>query len=263
MNLEPTGERMVLEHYKSSAEDFVIYLIHLASYRFAEQYTRGKLVLDFGCGSGYGSDQIARTANHVTAVDVADEAVDYASKQFPRNNLEFRTIDPSEPLPFPDGSFEIVLSFQVFEHVVDTSQYLSEIRRVLAPGGQLILITPDRGTRLLPFQRPWNRWHVHEYGKREVGKLLRQFFKQVEVLGMTAKPELIGIELRRCSRAKWLMLPFTLPVMPDSWRVACLNFVHRIRGRRVGPPKDYPFKVEDVCIAADAAPSVNLVAVAS
>jgi SAM-dependent methyltransferase len=263
MKLEPTGERMIMEHYKSSPEDFVIYLIHMASYRFAEQYTHGKRVLDFGCGSGYGSNQIAQTADHVTAVDVADDAIAYAREHFPRANLEFCAIEPSESLPFAGGTFDVILSFQVFEHVTDTSHYLSEIRRVLAPGGQLILITPDRSTRLLPFQRPWNRWHVREYGKRELARLLSQHFENVEVLGMTGKPEMIGFELRRCRRVKWLMLPFTLPIMPDSWRVACLNFVHRVRGRRTGQPTEYPFSIEDVRIAFDAAPSVNLVAVAS
>jgi SAM-dependent methyltransferase len=263
MKLEPTGERMVLEYYKSSPEDFVIYLIHMASYRFAEQFTRGKRVLDFGCGSGYGSAQIAQTADQVMAVDVADDAVAHARERFPRTNLEFRTIDPLAALPFADGSFDVILSFQVFEHVTDASHYLEEVRRVLAPGGQLVLITPDRSTRLLPFQRPWNRWHVREYGKRELHWLLAQHFEKVEVLGMTARPEMIGYELRRCNRVKWLMLPFTLPIMPDRWRVACLNLVHRVRGRRTGQPKEYPFSIDDVRITADAAPSVNLVAVAS
>lgn len=263
MNLEPTGERMIMEHYKSSPEDFVIYLIHIATYRFAEQFTRGKRVLDLGCGSGYGSAQIARTAAHVTAVDVADEAIDYARQQFAGGNLEFRTIDPTAPLPFSKASFDVVLSFQVFEHVSDPAHYLSEVRRVLVPEGQLVLVTPDRSTRLLPFQRPWNRWHVHEYGRRELGKVLARHFGQVDVMGMTAKPEMIRVELRRCNRVKWMMLPFTLPFVPDRWRVAGLNLVHRLRGRRTGTPREYPFTVEDVKIASDAAPSINLVAIAS
>lgn len=263
MQLEPTGERMVMEHYKSSPEDYVIYLLHIASYRFAEQFTRGKRVLDYGCGSGYGSAKISQTAEHVVGVDVADDAVAYAQSQFRRDNLEFQAIDPSAPLPFKDANFDVVLSFQVFEHVSNTDHYLSEVRRVLAPEGQLVLITPDRSTRLLPLQRPWNRWHIHEYDKRGLGGLLARHFDHVEVLGMTAKDEMIGFELRRCNKIKWLMLPITLPIIPDRLRVAALNLVHRIRGRRTGAPAEYPFSIDDVEIAADAAPSVNLVAVAS
>jgi SAM-dependent methyltransferase len=265
MKLEPTGERMIMEHYKSSPEDYVIYLLHIATYRFAEQFTRGKRVLDFGCGSGYGSAQISQSAAHVTAVDVAEDAIAYARTQFPRDNLEFLAIDPTARLPFEDASFDTVLSFQVFEHVSDTALYLSEIRRVLRPSGQLVLVTPDRSTRLLPLQRPWNRWHLHEYGNRELGRTLTRYFDRVEVLGMTGKPEMIEIELRRCSKVKWMTLPFTLPIMPDGWRVAALNAIHRARGEsaRTGAARDYPFTVDDVVIEAGAKPSVNLVALAS
>jgi len=265
MKLEPTGERMIMEHYKSSPEDYVIYLLHLATYRFAEQFTRGKRVLDYGCGSGYGSAQIARTAARVIAVDVADDAIAYAHEQFPLDNLEFRAIDPAKRLPFADASFDTVLSFQVFEHVTDTDHYLSEIRRVLAPKGQLVLVTPDRSTRLLAGQRPWNRWHVREYGDRELGGLISRHFEHVDVLGMGGTPSVIDIELRRCNRIKWLSLPFTLPIVPDRWRVAALNAIHRMRGpgARTGVPREYPFGIDDVVIAPGISPSVNLVALAS
>jgi SAM-dependent methyltransferase len=265
MNLEPTGERMVLEHYKSSPEDFVIYLMHEATYRFAAAYTAGKRVLDYGCGSGYGSAFIADGAASVVGVDVADDAIRYARATFARANLDFRTIDPSAPLPFPDGSFDVVLSFQVFEHVTDTDHYLREVRRVLTPNGRLVLATPDRSTRLLPAQRPWNRWHVHEYDRRGLRDVLARHFNDVQVLGMGGTPEVIGIELRRCRRIKWLSLPFTLPFLPDRWRVHALNAVHRVRGAeaRTGQARDYPFGVEDIRIAADARPSLNLVALAS
>src|SRR5690606_487148 len=100
------GERMVLEHYRSSPEDYVIYLLHIATYDFAERFTMGKRVLDYGCGSGYGAARIARSAEHVTAVDVAEDAVAYARASFLLDNLDFRTIDPEQPLPFADESFD-------------------------------------------------------------------------------------------------------------------------------------------------------------
>ena len=264
MKLEPTGERMILEHYKSSPEDFVIYLMHVATYRFAERYTQGKRVLDYGCGSGYGSAQIARTAAHVTAVDVSDEAIAHARTQFGGDNIDFAVIDPSAPLPFADASFDTVLSFQVFEHVEDTDRYLAEIRRVLVPGGTLLLVTPDRSTRLLPGQRPWNRWHVREYDNTGLARLLARHFTQVDIQGMGGDPEVIGIELRRCNRIKWMTLPFTLPILPDRWRVGALNAIHRLRGEsaRGGTPREFPFGVEAVRIAPGIAPSVNLVAIA-
>ncbi|MCJ2178128.1 class I SAM-dependent methyltransferase [Novosphingobium album (ex Hu et al. 2023)] len=263
MILEPTGERMVEEHYTGSLQDHVIHILHLATYRFAEAMTRGKRVLDFGCGSGYGSAMIAETADSVVAVDVAADAVAYARDRFIRENLSFDQIDPSSPLPFADASFDMVLSFQVFEHVTDTEHYLSEIRRILVPGGKLLLVTPDRDTRLLPLQRPWNRWHVKEYSKRGLQRELSRHFGTVSVMGMTGRDEMIELEVRRCARVKWMTLPVTLPVMPDNWRVAALNMIHRLRGRTSGEPCACPFTIGDVTISADATPSVNLVAIAA
>lgn len=263
IKLEPTGERMIVDEYHASAEDHLIYLMHMASYAFAEQCARGKRVLDFGCGSGYGSALIAKTAGSVHALDIAQDAIDYAREKFSRPNLEFCRVPPDVRLPFGDESFDLVLSFQVFEHIRDIGRYLSEIQRVLAPGGQLILITPDRKTRLLPLQRPWNRWHLKEYSQRGLRRILEGVFPEVEVMGMSARPDVIGIEVRRCRKLKWLSLPFTLPIIPDAWRVAALNAVHRHRqrGSALGPPRNYDFTVEDIRIARDASPSVNSVAI--
>lgn len=265
MNLEPTGERMIMEHYQSSAEDYVIYLLHIATYRFAERFAAGKRVLDYGCGSGYGSARISESAAHVAAVDVAPEAVEHARINFARDNLDFLCIDPVGRLPFADASFDVVLSFQVFEHVTDTGHYLSEIRRVLAPAGQLLLVTPDRSTRLLPLQRPWNRWHVHEYGNVELAALLARYFRNVDVMGMTGPPGMLDIELQRCTKVKWVTLPFTLPMMPDAWRVKALNWLHRLRPQasKMACTDAYPFGIDDVHIGKDVSPSVNLVALAS
>lgn len=265
MNLEPTGERMILDRYKASIQDFAIYLMHIATYAFAEQYTNGRRVLDFGCGSGYGSAQIATTASHVLGVDVAEDAVAYARSHFEAGNLQFDLIEPDTRLPFADGSFDTVLSFQVLEHVKDVDNYLGEIRRVLAPGGRLVLATPDRSTRLLPMQRPWNRWHLHEYSRGELKRLVSRHFQQVTVMGMTATRELLQVELDRCRRMKWLSLPFTLPILPDRWRIAALNLIHRLRGPGIadGPQQTYPYGVSDIGISEDAHPSVNLIVVAS
>jgi len=261
--LEPTGERMITGEYHACAEDHLIYLMHIASYAFAERFAQGKRVLDFGCGSGYGSARISEIARSVQAVDVAQDAIDYAKANFVRPNLGFRCISPDTSLPFEDAAFDLVLSFQVFEHVADASLYLSEIKRVLVPGGQLVLITPDRSTRLLPFQRPWNRWHRKEYSQTGLRRELIRFFPRAEILAMSGSPKVIALEVRRCHRIKWLTLPFTLPIFPDRWRIAALNAIHRHRkrGNAIGPPRSFDFTVEDIRITRDAQPSVNIVAV--
>jgi len=264
MKLEPTGERMIVEHYKSSIEDYVIYLMHIATYRFAEPYVQGKRVLDFGCGSGYGSARMAKIAESVEAVDVAEDAIAHAREKFPLPRLQFTHIDPFARLPFADASFDTVLSFQVFEHVTNVDHYLSEIHRVLRPGGVLVLVTPDRRTRLLPFQRPWNRWHVKEYSAQSLASLIRQSFTNVQMQLMSGRRDVINVELKRCNKIKWASLPFTLPFLPDAARVRMLNKIHTLRGRREEKSNQLEFDFDEsvIEIGPDLWPSLNLVAIA-
>lgn len=263
MNLEPTGERLLVDAYQASAERYLIYLFHIAAYRFASQHIRDKRVLDYGCGSGYGTHMLAPMARSILGVDVAEEAVEHARKTYSAENLLFQKVNPDEELPFEDASFDVVLSFQVFEHVTDTRRYLEQTRRVLAPGGKLILVTPDRRTRLLPLQRPWNRFHVREYAPAEIKTLLGDCFETVTMAGMSGNPEVLAIELKRCQKIKWLTLPFTLPLWPDRMRVALLDLIYRVRGnadRATSVP--ISFDETSIRIEADAWPSVNIVAVA-
>lgn len=266
MTLEADGERMIPENYMSSLEDYVIYLMHVASYRWAAPFVAGRRVLDDGCGSGYGSAELARVARSVDAVDASREAVAHAASRFQSANLRFRCIDPELALPFDDGAFDVVVSFQVIEHVGNDDRYIAEARRVLAPGGRLLLITPNRAHRLLPGQRPWNRWHVREYDAEGLGTLVRRHFATVECLGMTGEHRFTQPELARCNRLKWATLPFTLGAYPDHWRVALLNMLHRLRGARARaprPPLHFGFDASAVRIAADASPCLNLVIVAT
>lgn len=264
MGLEPTGERMIVEHYQSSSEDYVIYLMHVAAYRFAEPFARGRRVLDYGCGSGYGAARIAETAGEVHAVDVDEAAIAHARRNFQRKNLAFARVDPAERLPYADRTFDTVLSFQVLEHVRNVAHYLSEIRRVLGPGGCLVLVTPDRDTRLLPLQKPWNRWHFREYSARTLREALSRFFDHVEIQQMSGRRDVIDVELRRYRNLRWLTLPATLPVIPDRLRVWLLNALHalRCRMRRRAIEQRFDFDDSVIVIGPGVEPSLNLVAIA-
>lgn len=267
MQLEPTGERMIVEHYAESPSDYLIYLMHVATYRFAEQYTRGKRVLDYGCGSGYGSAEIAETANDVVGVDISEDAVAHARSHFRKERLRFDRVDPDAKLPFGDGTFDTVLSFQVFEHVRDTTLYLNEVYRVLAPGGTLVLATPDRSTRLLPMQKPWNRWHLKEYSQEKLRLELSRVFTDVQILGMSGRREVIDIELRRYRKLKWVTLPITLPFVPESVRIWTLNLMHRMRSSSGeagtdGNSRAHDFGLDDISIGPGLHPSLNVIAVA-
>jgi ubiquinone/menaquinone biosynthesis C-methylase UbiE len=94
--------------------------------------------LDLGCGDGRLTAKLR--AGSVTAADVSSVAVRRASRRLP--DAEAVQVQPDEPLPFVDGEFELVLCTETIEHVRDVQLFLSEVRRVLRPGGALALTTP-------------------------------------------------------------------------------------------------------------------------
>jgi SAM-dependent methyltransferase len=225
--LEPTGERVIEKAYQYSLGAYTIYAMHGASYRFVENLCTGKHVLDLGCGSGYGSHRIAHVANMVHGVDVAGDAVAYARENYQHPRLNYQMIDAGQTLPFPDAHFDVILSFQVIEHVSDDQQYLAEARRLLKPGGCIVVITPDRQHRLLPGQKPWNRWHLREYSMAELAQRISRHFIVERKLHMGAAWKIASIEIRRYRKTKWLTLPATLPIIPERLRRRTLDAIHQ------------------------------------
>ena len=231
MKKEPTTERLTAEDQHSNREAYLLYLIHLATYKYCIPFIRGKVVLDYGCGTGYGTSLISEYCTQITGIDISPEALSYAQSHFSAPNLNYLQIKPAEiaPLPFSDRSFDVILSFQVIEHVQDISAYLRELDRVLAPDGRVAIATPDRSARLFSFQKPWNLWHLREYTQTQLQDTLSEYFSDVNVLQTGGKPEILQTELKRIGRLKWLMLPFTLPFIPENIRKACLRLIKDLR----------------------------------
>jgi SAM-dependent methyltransferase len=268
MQLEPTSERLIVEHYQHSAEDYLIYLFHIATYNFAKPYIDGKRVLDFGCGSGYGTAWVAGACAKIVGVDIAPEAISYAQEHYQRANLTYTLVKPVdiEPLPFLSGTFDTILSFQVIEHIRNVSPYLAEIVRVLKPGGFLLIATPDRTSRLFRFQKPWNRWHVKEYDRNGLCRILMSSFRTVDIFEMGGRKAVLATELTRTRKLKWLSLPFTFPGMPEGVRISCLSilksWLSQTTNKRSSPPPRFDFDESALVIAPTVENSVNLIAVA-
>lgn len=247
MKREPTTERLIVENFQYDQESYLIYLMHVATYKYSLNYVAGKKVLDYGCGSGYGTALISDACAHITGIDISAEAIVHAKSHFSAENLSFLQIEQVEkaPLPFPDASFDVVLSFQVIEHVADVPAYLQEIYRVLSPGGYVLIATPDRSSRLFFFQKPWNMWHLREYTQNQLQTELESCFSNVEVLQTGGREDVLKIELNRTRRMRWLLLPVTLPFIPEFIRrnaLRLIKFVNYNVSRRKRP--NQPIKTE-------------------
>ena len=103
----------------------------------------GARVLDVGCGEGRFAAALADAGAQVVAIDVAEEPLRRARVR--RADLDLRLVEPEGPWPLEDASFDVVWAGETIEHVADTAAWLSEVRRVLRPGGTLLLSTPAHG----------------------------------------------------------------------------------------------------------------------
>ncbi|MGA3097259.1 MAG: methyltransferase domain-containing protein [Bryobacteraceae bacterium] len=186
---EFTGERVI-----PGRVDVDLLNEHLARYAFAARLARGKRVLDAGCGAGYGSAELAQAALSVVGADRAAEAIDFARAAYRFPNLDFERASCAA-LPHRAGVFDLVVAFEVIEHLEDWRGFLEEARRVLAPNGQFIVSTPNR----LYYTesrgpRGANPFHVHEFDFEEFRAELQSVFPHVSMFlenhveGVTFQP---------------------------------------------------------------------------
>jgi ubiquinone/menaquinone biosynthesis C-methylase UbiE len=187
----------VIPHQRGEWErldNYLIYLRHLASYRFAQSMAEGRRVLDLGCGTGYGAILIAERANEVVALDLAPHAL--SAQKHTAATAKFAAGD-SLQLPFRAEAFDLIVSFQVIEHIWDEIRYLDEVRRVLAPRGLFLVSTPNKRLRLLPLQPPFNPYHVREYDYRSLKRVLNKRFEEVSIWGLRGTPRIMAVEQER------------------------------------------------------------------
>lgn len=185
----------------ASIEEYCLHLIHLKAHEEVAVICRGKIVLDLGCNNGYGTRILASSGRWVVGVDVSEKGIAEARRLANGENLSF-ICTTGDRLPFDDGEFDIVTSFQVIEHISDYGSYLSEICRVLKPDGIAVFTTPNSRIRLDPGMKPWFPFHIREFSAGDLKDLLRQWFAQVQVRGLFATKELYEIEYNRVQRSR-------------------------------------------------------------
>jgi ubiquinone/menaquinone biosynthesis C-methylase UbiE len=172
-----TGER-----YLPWIKDAAIAYEHLHRYALAARLAEGKRVLDLASGEGYGANMLAAAALSVVGVEIDDVAVQHARKKYERENLEFVTGSVTHIPLREEHAFDLAVCFEAIEHVEDQEKLISEAKRMLKPGGLLIVSTPNKDVYRHESAEE-NPFHVRELEFEEFRSLLRQFFKNTGFLG--------------------------------------------------------------------------------
>jgi 2-polyprenyl-3-methyl-5-hydroxy-6-metoxy-1,4-benzoquinol methylase len=217
---ESTTERIVPD---AEADSWNLH-VHLLRYQYAGQSLRPTAeVLDYGCGTGYGLQHLAqRTTGHCVGVD-KPEVVRYAAQRYPAANIEFVGADLTLPQT-RYGHFDLIVSFDVIEHVAPLETYLANIVTQLRDEQSVALISTPwsaRRNNLFPLH---NAHHLCEYTFGEFFALLERYFQIDELLlnmGMVAR-------LRKKSAQSRPVATFYMPLsnqhllaMEEAYEQAC------------------------------------------
>ncbi len=170
-----TGERTV----PGIAEENYWYRRHEVVYEQLREHCTGRVVLEAGSGEGYGANMIAEVATVVVGLDYDASAAAHVFHSYPRVSMLRGNL---AQLPFVDGSVDVVVNFQVIEHLWDQGQFLDECFRVLAPGGSLLISTPNRITFSPGRDTPLNPFHTRELNASELTELLEDAQFSVETM---------------------------------------------------------------------------------
>lgn len=183
-----TGERTV----PGIAEENYWFRRHEVVYEALLPRCAGALVAEAGCGEGYGADLIAGVARQVLAMDYDATTAAHVAHRYPRLDVLRTNL---VAMPVRDACVDLVVSLQVIEHLWEQERFLRECRRVLVPGGQLLVSTPNRITFSPGRDTPLNPFHTRELAADELAGLVADAgFVDVQVLGLHHGPALRALD---------------------------------------------------------------------
>jgi SAM-dependent methyltransferase len=172
-----TGERFIPRQ-----TDPLLVLEHYHRYHYASRFAQNKKILDIGCGEGYGSAFLSQSASAVVGMDCDPETIDHARKQYAAvPNLTFQ-LGRCEDSPATTGSFDVVVSFELLEHLDSAGQvkFLENVRQALKKDGLFIVSSPERNEYAVTYQER-NEFHRHEMTLLELKAFLGTFFRHVHL----------------------------------------------------------------------------------
>lgn len=165
------------------ASDNPIHQRLLKAYYLAEAYVKGDL-LEIGCGEGRGIALLRDKCDSYTAIDKIAAVLETLEEKHKDVRFIQDNIPPLNKIE--DNQYDVVISFQVIEHIKNDRLFLEEIHRVLKPGGRALLTTPNIKKTLTR-----NPWHIREYTAEQLTNLAKDIFPEVQMKGVTGNEKVM------------------------------------------------------------------------
>jgi len=167
---------------------------HRAAYEIARERAGNGSIIDVGCGSGYGTAMLAKSAEQVFGIDrvLPDRSQRGGGVGFIVGDLR--------ALPLESGRFDLVVSFQVIEHLHDPSFYVDALANLCSADGLVLVTTPNILT-----SDGVNPYHVHEYTADGLASTLGTRFEEVEIQGIRASERARRVLAERSQRIRRVM----------------------------------------------------------
>lgn len=175
--IHDNGERILPTE---EGEVSFVFSRHNFAYRYARNFVRDKTVIDIGCGTGYGSNILSEQAKFVYGIDYHPGTILYCKEHYNASNIRFYQRDATK-LEFKQ-QFDVAVCFQIIEHIDNISDFIERIKRLVKPGGKILISTPNvketkKGQRKNPY-------HLNEMTFAQFNNLLQKHFSTCELLGV-------------------------------------------------------------------------------
>jgi len=176
--LVDSGERMIPPEEN---EISFVFARHEFAYHYASKFVKDKYVLDVGCGAGYGCNIMSQTAQNVCGVDYDKSALGYCVQHYKNPNLNFAQMTATGLAL--KKRFDVTVSFQVIEHIENSSEYIEQLKCVTKRGGLILISTPNvkqniKTTNVNPF-------HAKEFDYKSFQELIMHNFSSYEIIGIS------------------------------------------------------------------------------
>jgi ubiquinone/menaquinone biosynthesis C-methylase UbiE len=176
----------------------------------------GDRILEIGCGIGTVVHELVQQGYDVQGTDISRVAIEYGRNKYGDIRLD---VQPAEQLPFEDGSFDVVLSFDLFEHIARIERHVAEVQRVLRAGGCYLFQTPNKWSNavfetLAHKSLAWRRAHPSLHTPGQLKRRLAKAGFDVQFVKMDPMNEYMRSKLKKLGPVAWLVERINFTKLP-------------------------------------------------